>query len=148
MGNIYKLLCTVLYNSVHIWVAVEEYCTVVNTIIMWWKIIWSILLEYSSPFSPDVSAVQRGSSSGSGSGGGAPSSGTAAGPYQTGVYDSWKTEWNPAYRYTNSMLGDNRNYCSQHVMGVSRKLLLYAKKKSIWIQFRFVAYRKYKYSVT
>jgi hypothetical protein len=46
--------------------------------------------------------VQRGSSSGSGSGGGgAPSSGTAgaAGPYQTGVYDSWKTEWNPAYRY-------------------------------------------------
>lgn len=44
---------------------------------------------------------KRGSSSSSGGGtvqGGGGGGGGAAGPYQSGLYDSWKTEWNPTYR--------------------------------------------------
>ena len=48
---------------------------------------------------------QRGSSSSSGGGTGISGGGGAggaggggSGPYQSGLYDSWKTEWNPTYR--------------------------------------------------
>jgi len=46
---------------------------------------------------------KRGSSSSSGGGTGVSQSGrggqqSESGPYQSGLYDSWKTEWNPTYR--------------------------------------------------
>ena len=44
--------------------------------------------------------LQRGSSSSSGGGThtGTSGYGGASSPYQSGLYDSWKTEWNPTYR--------------------------------------------------
>ena len=46
--------------------------------------------------------LQRGSSSSSGGGTHTGTSGYGGGgassPYQSGLYDSWKTEWNPTYR--------------------------------------------------
>jgi len=67
---------------------------------------WKSDAKYTNP------RYKRGSSSSSGGG---TTGGPGAGPYQTQMYDSWKTEWNPAYKdyHTSTMPQPKTSYMTK-----------------------------------
>ena len=63
------------------------------------SIIDSLIFQRGSSSSSGGGTIQGGGVGGGGTGGpGGGGGGGGAGPYQSGLYDSWKTEWNPTYR--------------------------------------------------